>query len=139
MTAGRRSGAAIERRKYHQGRLRDAARLIPLLGVGLLALPMLWPTDADPGAATARAAEPVLMSTAVLYVFGIWAGLIVLGVFFGRYARRWSDDDFGRDAGNATVPDAGAEGGSAGIIPGVSDPAERAPGDWAGQQPVRPD
>ena len=54
--------------RYRQKRVRDAARLLPVLGVMLLLLPLLWiRSDALGGVGNAAS---------LLYVFGIWAGLI---------------------------------------------------------------
>jgi len=54
--------------RYRQKRVRDAAQLLPLLGVALLLVPLLWtPSDAEGGVGNAAA---------LLYVFGVWAGLI---------------------------------------------------------------
>jgi len=53
---------------YRQRRLRDAARALPVLGVVLLLVPLLWtPSNAPGGVGNSRA---------LLYVFGVWAGLI---------------------------------------------------------------
>ena len=54
--------------RYRQKRVRDAAQLLPVLGVALLLVPLLWtPSDAPGGVGNAAA---------LLYVFGVWAGLI---------------------------------------------------------------
>lgn len=54
---------------YRGRRLADAARLLPILGAFLVLLPILWrPREATVGD-TARDA---------LYLFGVWAGLILL-------------------------------------------------------------
>lgn len=55
----------LARGHYRRRRLRDAARLLPLVGLFLLILPVL----AGPGLATGRAA---------VYVFWVW-GLLILG------------------------------------------------------------
>ncbi|HBS49267.1 MAG TPA: hypothetical protein DEA05_03885 [Rhodobacteraceae bacterium] len=71
----------LERQGYRRRRLADAARLLPILGAALLAVPLLWPRADAPGGG-------VPMSTAFLYVFGVWAGLIALAAGFGLRARR---------------------------------------------------
>ena len=48
MKAGRTS-VFLERETYRRRRIMDAARLLPLLGVALFALPLLWPKPGDPG------------------------------------------------------------------------------------------
>ena len=75
----------LERHSYRRRRLMDMARLLPLLGVGLLLVPLLWPE------AGAQGARPVPMSKAITYVFSVWAGLIGGAVLFGLAARRWGD------------------------------------------------
>lgn len=66
----------LERRSYRQRRLMDAARLLPLLGVLLWLIPLLWP-QRDP------AGEVVAVSTsvAVLYIFGVWILLALIALF----------------------------------------------------------
>ena len=79
----------LERQSYRRRRLMDAAKLLPLLGVLLFSVPLLWPTRGDEGVV------PVPMSVAVTYVFGIWVSLIALAVLFGvaaRQARATSED-----------------------------------------------
>ena len=64
---------------YRQKRVRDAAHLLPLLGVGLLLVPLLWmPSDEAGGVGN---------SAALLYVLGVWAGLIVAALALGRVLR----------------------------------------------------
>ena len=74
----------LERETYRRRRIMDAARLLPLLGVALFALPLLWPTSQDPAQG-----EAVPMSSAVLYIFGAWAFLIALAFLFGLKSRGW--------------------------------------------------
>lgn len=57
---------------YRQRRWRDAARLLPVAGAVLLAVPLLWGDDPPSG------------SRAVLYVFAVWALLIVAAAVIGR-------------------------------------------------------
>ena len=54
----------LARATYRRRRLRDAARLLPVVGVFLLAQPLLWPQGG---------AGPV-----VVFVFVVWALLIGL-------------------------------------------------------------
>lgn len=69
----------LERQTYRRRRLMDAARLLPVLGAVLLALPLLWAgPDGDmpeSAASTARGG---------IYVFAVWTGLIVCAVLIGR-------------------------------------------------------
>jgi uncharacterized membrane protein len=55
----------LARAVYRKRRLRDAARLLPLLGFFLLILPMLWQRPEGPG-------------WDVVYIFVVWAGLIAV-------------------------------------------------------------
>ncbi len=57
----------LARAVYRRRRLRDAARLLPLMGVFLLVLPLLWSHGAADGAGQDWT-----------YIFGIWAVLIAL-------------------------------------------------------------
>lgn len=64
---------------YRQKRVRDAARLLPILGVGLLLLPLLWtPSRTEGGVGNAAA---------LLYVFAVWAGLIAGAYALSRVLR----------------------------------------------------
>lgn len=58
----------LARAVYRQRRLRDAARLLPLVGFFLLMLPLMWSDTAGAG------------HTAV-YVFVVWALLIGLAAY----------------------------------------------------------
>jgi len=77
----------LERQSYRRRRLTDAARLMPLLGAFLFAIPLLWPGPDD------TAAGDMPTSRAILYIFAVWAGLIVFSAWFGRLAREWSRAD----------------------------------------------
>ena len=59
----------LQRASYRQRRLRDAVKLMPVLGIILWALPIAWSTD--------NVAEQTNASS-LLYVFGVWLLLIVL-------------------------------------------------------------
>lgn len=78
-----------ERRGYRRRRQIDGARLLPLLGVVLLAVPLLWPRSGDPEVAA------VPMSSAITYIFGVWALLILGGLAVGLAARYWGQDGQG--------------------------------------------
>jgi hypothetical protein len=62
----------LARAPYRRRRLRDAARLLPVLGVFLLLLPLLW-TDTS---------SLALRSWDVIYFFGVWLVLIGLAAAF---------------------------------------------------------
>lgn len=74
----------LERQSYRRRRLMDAARLLPILGAALFAVPLLWPTGG---------AEGIRMSAAITYVFGVWAALILISAGFGFAARRAQPGD----------------------------------------------
>ena len=57
----------LERRTYRRRRLMDAARLLPLIGLLLFLVPLLWTPDRADSASTARS---------TIYVFAVWFGLI---------------------------------------------------------------
>lgn len=76
----------VARRAYRRRRLTDAARLWPILGLFLFVMPVLWQGD-----------DGQLPQTAFggLYLFAVWAGLI-LGAFV--LARR-----LGRGSGQSST------------------------------------
>jgi hypothetical protein len=65
--ARRKPPLFLARRSYRQRRLRDAARLLPILGAVLLLLPLLWTPE---GRVSLSAGDMV-------YFFGLWLGLVV--------------------------------------------------------------
>lgn len=62
----------LARAPYRRRRLRDAARLLPVLGMFLLLLPLLWTPDA----------RMALSAADVVYFFGIWLIMIALAAAF---------------------------------------------------------
>lgn len=62
----------VERHTYRRRRLMDAARFVPVVGLGLWWVPLLW-GQAESG--------PVHTSSAGLYIFGVWSLLIAVGLF----------------------------------------------------------
>ena len=82
----------LERQSYRRRRLSDAARLLPLLGAALFAVPLLWPVapDGDP-------ARQMPTSAALFYIFAVWAGLIVVNAVFAWLSRRSGEG--GQDPG----------------------------------------
>ena len=71
----------LARGTYRQRRLRDAARLLPILGGLLWMIPLLWP----------RGPDGQLVSVALLYIFGVWAGLIGLACVLSRLVHEDED------------------------------------------------
>ncbi|MEO5620911.1 MAG: hypothetical protein ABIQ85_08320 [Cypionkella sp.] len=60
----------LARAVYRRRRLRDAARLLPILGLFLLLLPLMWGGPLGEGA-----------GQTVIYVFVVWALLIGLAAY----------------------------------------------------------
>ena len=75
----------LERRSYRRRRLMDAAKLLPVLGAILFLVPLLWLVGTD-----AEAKVPA--SLAFVYVFVVWALLIVTNWVFGLAVGRWADN-----------------------------------------------
>ena len=65
----RRAPLFLKRKGYRQRRLRDAARLLPILGGFLVLLPILWTPSGSSGADTAWDG---------IYLFSVWVGLVLL-------------------------------------------------------------
>jgi hypothetical protein len=84
----------LERGSYRKRRMMDALKLLAFLGIILWMIPTLWPGDATPDA------EPMPMSNALFYVFGVWLFLIGLAAVFvlrqGQSAKRADEADAGR-------------------------------------------
>ncbi|RBI82887.1 hypothetical protein DRV85_17830 [Rhodosalinus halophilus] len=74
MSAPRRP-VFVSRDAYRSRRLKDAARLLPVLGAALFALPLLWRSE---GAATVGTAGTLL------FIFVVWAGLILSAFLIAR-------------------------------------------------------
>ena len=71
----------LERKSYRRRRMMDALRLVAVLGVVLWLIPVIWPSEAT------DSAEPLKMSRALYYVFGVWAGLILLSALLALFLR----------------------------------------------------
>lgn len=68
----------LEKKTYRRRRMHDAARALPVLGVILLMLPLMW--SIDDGTTTSNA-------DAMLYVFAVWCLLIILSAVVSRALR----------------------------------------------------
>jgi len=88
MARGPSSPVFLERRSYRRRRMQDAQRLLPVLGMVLWMVPLLWPSGDESGHVT--------MSTAIFYVFGVWCVLIGLSFVLWRGVQRGADE--GADA-----------------------------------------
>jgi hypothetical protein len=80
----------LERRTYRRRRMMDAARLLPVLGVLLFLVPLLWAPDP---------AEPAATSRGVIYIFAVWAGLIAAAAWISRYLARSEAGTSGQEQG----------------------------------------
>lgn len=74
----------LERRSYRMRRFVDAARLLPILGVALLCIPMLWSKEGDGATGT---------SFAMIYIFGVWAFLALCAGLLARVLPDEGPDD----------------------------------------------
>lgn len=77
----------LARAPYRRRRLRDASRLLPVLGLFLLLLPLLW----------APKARTSLQAADVVYFFVVWLVLIALAAAFAPGLRRSDSADGPRD------------------------------------------
>lgn len=80
MTPAPRPPVFVPRASYRQRRIRDMARLLPLVGAVLFLIPLVWPQQRD-GAA---AGDVQMTSGAIVYVFAAWVILIALAAVIGR-------------------------------------------------------
>jgi hypothetical protein len=71
--------AFLARASYRRRRIIDAARLLPVLGLFLFMLPILWRPAETPEPDTARGG---------LYLFAVWFGLIVAAFVLARVLSR---------------------------------------------------
>ncbi|ANP35412.1 hypothetical protein JL2886_00481 [Phaeobacter gallaeciensis] len=83
------SAPFVERRTYRRRRLMDIARLLPILGALLFLMPLMWP-DPDPYPAPGSHGG-MAMSSAIIYIFVVWAILIAVSLAFGEAVRRWAE------------------------------------------------
>ena len=90
----------LERHSYRRRRLSDAARLLPIVGAALFLIPLLWPDAGDgvvDGGGDGGSNGAVPTSLATLYIFGVWAGLIVVAALFGIGTRLLGRADGGAE------------------------------------------
>ena len=78
-----------EKRSYRRRRMADAARLLPVFGVALFSIPLLW-AGADEGTST---------TSAMLYIFGVWAVLAATSAAISRHLRPEVGDSGGQAGG----------------------------------------
>ncbi|SMD11702.1 hypothetical protein [Primorskyibacter flagellatus] len=89
---GPRPTIFVEKQTYRMRRIMDAARLVPLLGVVLFAIPLLWPRGPDMGIMTSRT---------ILYLFGVWVVLILVTMRLSYVLRSLPPADRSTDRGGA--------------------------------------
>ena len=92
----------VERRTYRRRRLVDAARLLPILGVALVCLPLLWTGERDAPAST---------TYVMIYFFGLWLFLAVAAALLSRHLKQ--EDAAGEGDLPKTAPDKERMGGGA--------------------------
>jgi hypothetical protein len=73
----------LGRDSYRQRRIRDAARMTPVFGAVLWAVPLLWERGT---------AEAVRTSQALIYIFAVWALLILVALLLSRLLKPDQDD-----------------------------------------------
>jgi hypothetical protein len=74
----------LQRASYRQRRVRDAAKLIPFVGIVLWALPMSWAQSANEGQ---------VGSEGLIYIFAVWVVLIVLAAILASRIRADTSQD----------------------------------------------
>jgi len=79
----------LQRRTYRRRRLTDAARLLPIFGAVLLAIPLLW---------TGTPEAPTRTSSVMLYVFIVWIALTGVSALISRDIADHSQDGSDTDA-----------------------------------------
>ena len=61
----------LERRRYRTRRIIEALKVLPVLGIVLFAVPLLW-------------SEGVKTSDAMIYFFSVWLALVFAAVWLAR-------------------------------------------------------
>ena len=80
----------LERRSYRKRRLMDAVRLLPLLGLALWMVPVLWGVPGVDGQDAG-----IAMSSALRYVFGVWMMMVLGGWLLWLRTRSAKDTEDG--------------------------------------------
>lgn len=76
----------LQQKSYRRRRVRDAVRLLPFLGLILLAIPLAWGGEGGTEIGT----------NGLIYVFSVWVVLILLAAILARLVTetdKWADDD----------------------------------------------
>ncbi|SLN51766.1 hypothetical protein ROA7450_02608 [Roseovarius albus] len=74
--SGKKTAVFVDRRGYRRRRMTDAARLLPILGAGLICIPLLWKRPEGTEIST---------SSVMIYLFLVWGGLALLAAVISRY------------------------------------------------------
>ena len=78
----------LARDTYRQRRLRDVARILPVAGAILIALPLMWPESGP---------DRFGLADVLIYVFAVWFLLIVCAFGLSRVIRPDGDTSGGDD------------------------------------------
>ncbi len=73
----------LARQTYRMRRMMDAVRVLPLLGLALWMVPLMWPLPQGAGEDSGMA-----MSKGLLYLFGVWAAMVLCGLVLWLKTRR---------------------------------------------------
>ena len=79
----------LERQSYRRRRLGDAAKFLPIIGAVLFLMPVLWSDNAR-------------TAGGILYLFFVWALLIVVVAFLSRHL---AGTEPGSEAGDQDKPE----------------------------------
>lgn len=124
----------LERRSYTERRRIDALRFLPFVAGCLWLVPLVWRSDTRP-AGTAQPAgvadAATLTSSASLYLFVVWALLIIAGFYLARRVPMAQD---AMRAGYFDAPGAGPSGPS-----GTGEGPERATREPAKPEGAKPE
>ena len=82
MSDKRTQSLFLERKGYRQRRLRDVARMLPVLGGILWTIPLMWRQQGE---------EAVSNATALQYIFCVWVLVIGLTAVVARLTDTESD------------------------------------------------
>jgi hypothetical protein len=75
----KRAPLFLERQSYRGRRLLDFLRILPVIGVFLWSVPLLWPSGPD---------SSVRTSEAIFYIFGVWFFMVLVCAAVSVYLRR---------------------------------------------------
>ncbi|NVO28559.1 hypothetical protein HJ526_14105 [Donghicola sp. C2-DW-16] len=73
----------LERQRYRMRRIMDAARFAPVLAAFLFLIPLMW-----------GAGQEVPTASALIFIFGAWAGLIAVTAFLSHKLRKMPRDNW---------------------------------------------